>query len=253
MKRAAAVVAWLATGHLVLGAFYWALLQVPESNVFMLTSSLLLVVTMVLWTGFIEGTALLAWSAMSAVRPPLTTALRRAWLVVVPLALVALVWWLTGLADSWFVGHAGEIDAWLLVKTGWTHTSGLHGTITWLLVFLKYGVGASAALALFAALVRKGLAGLASLAWLRQAFGWRQLAGIAISLFAGVALPWRLAYWRPASLSATWVEPAFAGVKLFAMFIVMNVAWSLVLWIVARQASTGRPPPAVSGEVALAA
>ena len=90
MKRAAAVVAWLAAGHLVLGAFYWALLQVPESNVFMLTTSLLLVVTMALWTGLIEGTALLALSAKGAVTPSITTALRRSWLVVLPLALVAL-------------------------------------------------------------------------------------------------------------------------------------------------------------------
>jgi hypothetical protein len=43
--------------------------------------------------------------------------------------------------------------------------------------------------------------------------------------------------WRPKSLPDTWAQPAFSGVKLTVLFVVMNVAIAVVLWWAFRKAS----------------
>jgi hypothetical protein len=238
IKRTAAILAWLVVGHAVLGGLYWALLLVPESNVLMLSTSLLVVLCMVWWLGLVEGVGLLAWQADGGLRASLTPAARRAWLVVFPLVVFALVWWITGLASGWLDRHWSEIDAWILLKTGWTNTAVLMSGCKHLIAFVRYGFGASLALALFVGLLRTGLGGLASVSWVRRAFAWRQLVIIAAALVVGVLLPAHLAYWRwqPKSVSATWFEPAFAVTKLSLMFLVANLAWAAVLRAISREA-----------------
>jgi hypothetical protein len=229
-----AIVAWLAAGHLVLGGLGWLLIQVPESNAWMLATSLVIVLVTLLLAGVVEETALLAWTSSEPMGVALRTALRRAWLVVLPLALLGCVWWLTGTAEDWLARHAGQIDAWLIARLGWTRTAGLHTTMAWAMAFLRYGVGTSLAVALLASLAKQGLRGAMSM-WLRRGLGWKPLVIISAVLLAGVWLPWQAAYWRPASLPATWVQPAFASVKLFVLFVVGNLAWAVVLRTASRQ------------------
>jgi len=234
MTRTRAIVAWLVAGHLLVGGLYWLLLQVPESNAWMLASSLLIVLAALVMTGVIEVTAILAWTASEPMGVALKTALLRAWLVALPLAVFGCVWWLTGTAQDWLTRHAGEIDAWIIAKLGWTKTGGLHISLAWALAFFRYGVATSLAVALLASLAKQGLRGATS-SWLRRGLAWKPLVIISAVLLGGVWLPWQAVYWRPASLPPTWVQPAFASVKLFVLYVVGNLAWAVVLRTASRQ------------------
>ena len=55
IKRGMAIAVWLIVGHAILGALYWLLLQIPESNVFMLVVSLLIVIIMLVWAGAVQA------------------------------------------------------------------------------------------------------------------------------------------------------------------------------------------------------
>jgi len=235
MTRTRAIVAWLAAGHLLVGGLYWLLLQVPESNVWMLASSLLIVLAALVMAGVIEETAILAWPSNEPMGVALRTALQRAWLVVLPLAVFGCVWWLSGAADDWLARHAGQIDAWIIAKTGWTNTAALHTSLVWVSAFVRYGIGTSLAVALLGSVARQGLRGVTS-PWLRHALAWKPLVIVAAVLFVGVWLPWQAVYWRPASLPPTWVQPAFAAAKLFVLYVVGNLAWAVVLRTASRQA-----------------
>jgi len=234
MTRTGAIVAWLVAGHLLVGGLYWLLLQVPESNAWMLASSLFIVLAALVMTGVVEETAILASASNEPMGMALQTALRRAWLVVLPLAVFGCVWWLTGTAQDWLTRHAGEIDAWIIAKIGWTKTSGLHTSLAWVIAFVRYGIGTSMALALLASVARQGLRGVTS-PWSRRGLAWKPLAIIAMVLFVGVWLPWQAVYWRPASLPPTWVQPAFAAVKLGVIYLVGNLAWAVVLRTASRR------------------
>jgi hypothetical protein len=234
MTRTGAIVSWLAAGHLLVGGLYWLLLQVPESNAWMLASSLLIVLAAVAIAGVVEETAILASASNEPMGLALKTALRRAWLVVLPLAVFGCVWWLTGTAQDWLTRHAGQIDAWIIAKAGWTKTAGLHTSLAWVTAFIRYGIGTSLAVALLASLAKQGLRGATS-SWLRGGLAWTRLVIIAAVLFVGVWLPWQAAYWRPASLPPTWVQPVFASVKLFVLYVVGNLAWAVVLRTASRQ------------------
>ena len=236
IKRASAILAWLVVGHAVLGALYWALLLVPESNVFMLATSLLLVLGMVWWLGLVEGVGLLAWRADDGLRASVAPAAKRVWLVVFPLVVFGVVWWMTGLASGSLDRNWSEIDAWILVKTGWTRFPILRSACEHVMAFVRYGLGASLALTLFVDLLRSGVGGLRSPSWLRRAFSWRQLLVIAAALVVGVLLPSHLAYWRwqPAGATATWFEAVFAATKLSLLYLLANASWAATLRTVVR-------------------
>jgi hypothetical protein len=243
--RLSALVGWLLAGHLLLAGLYWALLHVPESNVFMLGTSLLIVLAGIWLTGFVEGTGLLVRSREATWVGSIATAARRAALVVMPLIILAAVWWATSAVNLSAENRSGEMDAWIIAKTGVTKTSWLHAAIGWVIAFVRYTIGLSCGLALLGALMRDGIRGAASTAWLKRSFGWVQLAVISVCLLAGFWLPWKAADWRPASLPPTWAEPAFATVKLLVLFVIANVAWALVLWWVGHPAK--EKAPAVPG------
>jgi hypothetical protein len=234
MTRTRAIVAWLVAGHLLVGGLYWLLLQVPESNAWTLVASLLIALAALVMTGVVEETAILAWTASEPMGVALKTAVLRAWLVLLPLAVFGCLWWLTGTAQDWLTRHAGQIDAWIIAKLGWTKTAGLHTAIAWVVVFVRYGIGTSLAVALLASLSRQGLRGATS-SWLRHGLAWKPLVIISAVLFAGVWIPWQAVYWRPASLPPTWVQPAFAAVKLGVLYLVGNLAWAVVLRAASRQ------------------
>jgi len=234
MTRTRAIVAWLVAGHLLVGGLYWLLLQVPESNAWTLVASLLIALAALVMTGVVEETAILAWTASEPMGVALKTAVLRAWLVLLPLAVFGCLWWLTGTAQDWLTRHAGQIDAWMIAKLGWTKTAGLHTSMAWVIAFVRYGIGTSLAVALLASLSRQGLRGATS-SWLRHGLAWKPLVIISAVLFAGVWIPWQAVYWRPASLPPTWVQPAFAAVKLGVLYLVGNLAWAVVLRTASRQ------------------
>ena len=153
-----------------------------------------------------------------------------------PLALFAAVWRLTGEAASWHARGSGQIDAAIIAQTGWTRTARLQESLAWLLAFVRYGVGASLAAALLGALATEGQRGLAS-RWIPRGLAWKPLVVTSLALLAGIWLPWQAVYWRPASLPPTWLQPAFAALKLLALYVVGNLAWAVVLRTASRRPS----------------
>ena len=234
MARVLAVLAWLCAGHAVLGGLYWLLLNIPESNAWMLAASLAAVIAAAWVAGLVEMTAMLA---LGGDGPPTSAARRaagRAWLIAFPLVVFAAIWWVTGWAADWHTRYAGQIDAWLIAKTGWTRTAWLHSGLTWFLAFVRYGAGTSLALALLAALAAAGPGGMAS-RWPARGLAWRRLIVISLALLAGLWLPWQAVYWRPAVLPSTWVQPAFAAARLLVLYVIGNLAWAVALRTAARQ------------------
>jgi len=228
MSRFRAALAWLCGGHAVVAGCCWLLLQIPEANAWMLAASLAVAVAAVWVAGVVEMTGVLALGISGPMSAALKTSIRRAGLIVFPLAVFAGAWFPAGAAAEWFARNAGQIDAWIIVKIGWTRTAWIHGGLAWAFAFVRYGIGTSLAVALLGALAADGLRGFAS-RWVQSGFAWKRLLTISLALLAGIWLPWQLAYWRPASLPPTWVQPAFAASKLFAWYVAGNLAWAVVL------------------------
>jgi hypothetical protein len=238
-KRRITIAAWLLAGHAILGGLYWLLLQIPESNTLMLTTSVLVVVAGLAWLGYVETVGLSGFCTHDTVRSALASGLRRSVWIVPSLVVFVAVWLLASFAGNWWTAHATEVDAWLILRFGWTDAQPLHTTMAWLLWFVRYGVGLSMAVALLAAAVCRGAAGVLEPRWLAQAFHWKTLLITATAVWFGIWLPWHYIEWRPESLPLTWVQPAFAAAKLFVSVTVMHLAWATVLWWAARHAVPG--------------
>lgn len=226
--RSIALVSWLVVGHAVIGGLYWLLLQVPESNALMLAASALIAICIVIDLGIVN----MLPPRAAAVGEPMGRALRavmpRAWLVVFPLLVFGFFWWLSGIGDDWSSAHAGEMDAWIIAKLGWTSTAWLHKTIDIVLSGVRYVLGLALAASLLSALAIDEVKGLTG-GWIGNGLRWRFLLMVAAAAIVGFALPSFALYWRPASLPPTWMQPAFASVKLFVLFVVANAAWAFIL------------------------
>lgn len=241
IRRSMAILAWLVAGHAILAGLFWAFLQTPESNAFMLAVSGLLVTVMVLWASVVTGVGLMGWPHTGPMTGLLSRTVRRATWVVPALVVFAGLWWASGAMLAWHAAHSGKIDAWFIANAGWVGTAWLHHSVRWILYFVRFAIGVSLALAVFGAGLGAGWAGVASAVWLRRACSWRTLAIVGAALLAIWAGPWQLAYWRPASLPSTWVQPAFAVTKLVVLYIVINELWAVALWAIGRPAATVAP------------
>ena len=60
--------------------------------------------------------------------------------------------WLTGAAASWHGRYAGQVDAAIIARTGWTRTAWLHEAADWLIAAVRWVIGVSLAAAFAAAL-----------------------------------------------------------------------------------------------------
>jgi hypothetical protein len=140
-----------------------------------------------------------------------------------------VLFYLTGLAHDWLQGHGGEIDAWLIAHFKLTKSGAIHSALGWLLWVVRYVLGTSLSLAAFTEAMTAGPRALSRLHWLAVGVAWRRLLVIAATLLALAWLPWQAAYWRPKALPATWVELAFAAVKLGAIYLLANIGWAIVL------------------------
>jgi hypothetical protein len=246
IARFVAVLVWLALGHLLAGGLYWTLLQVPESNALMLAASVVVALALAAWLAIVETGGLLGWTG--GLREVAKGTIRRVPWFVPALLVFVLIWWLGSTADGWYAARATELDAWLLLRAGWTRTAGLHRAAAWVCWFVSYGVGLSLALSLLARTSREGAAAVVRGGWLRQGLAWRQLLIVAGVVLVGIRLPWGAAYWRPKGLPPTWLEPAFVAAKLTVLYLVANAAWAFLLRTVAGGAPRiGAPQGAAPG------
>lgn len=239
MKRLALITAWLTAAHGVLGLIYWALLNVPESNVWMLGLSATLALVIAGGAAWTEVGAALAWQSGVSMGQALRRAASRLH-AFAPFLLVCGAFVLaTGQAAGWLARHRGEIDAWLIATFGWTQTAWLHTGLTVLLEFLRSIVGVSLALAVMAACARRGLGEVMYLRWVRAGLSRAQLGRTGLAMVLLVALPWRAVYWRPGWLPPNTIEVVVAGAKLLVIVLLMNLGWALTL----RAAALGAAPP----------
>ncbi len=245
IARGLAVWAWLFAGHALAAALYWGLVNVPESNVAMLTLSALLAVAVVSWSGLVEMTALGALVSRRGLVDGLRASPRRLPWFLAALAAWASCAWLAGLIDAWHASARGEIDAWLIARFDTPDAPWLHAGLAWGATALRWVLGVSLAVALAATPFAS-----APRTWLARGLHWQPLVVTGVSLLLFVALPWRLVEWRPASLPPTWVEPAFVAAKLAVVYAVATAGWLLVLLAAARrfprEAFDPDRPPAAS-------
>jgi hypothetical protein len=228
MGRLAVVTVWLLVGHAVWLGIFWGLLHVPESSVWMLALSALLAVVLVVAAAAITAGASAAWELAQ----PVGSALRRG-LRVAPAALLAAllfgaIWWVTGVVFAWHTGVAGQIDAWIIARTGSPNGRPVHFVIFWMTMFVRWSLALTLASTVLASLVTDGLPTVTRVGWLRSALAPTRFLALTFWFVLFVAIPWQLVDWRPARLSLP-LEPWFVAAKLGAIAVAMAVGWALVL------------------------
>lgn len=238
MRRLGLVTAWLCGGHAVAASLYWLLLQVPESNSLMLLASVAVIVLLTTVMILTETTAVRAMDAgadgpswREALRTP--GLIRRTAAFAVAAVAFGAIWWLTGKASAWWFGHAGEIDAVLMLRLGWTRTSSLHTTVRWVLLFIRHIVGLSVAVTMMKRVLDRSV----TIAGMKTLTAPVRLIEIAVCLAVFVVLPWRFVWWRPRAIPPTWIELTFVALKLGLIYLLANAGWALILGSARRRPS----------------
>jgi hypothetical protein len=219
----------LSLGASIAAALYWALLNTPDSNVLMLAASALLSISIVAVAAFTLAGAVAAARDGSWSRSVMRYALSAVPWFLLSLVLIVLIVWLTNRAEGWLESRSGEINAWFIARFGWADVSGLIMVATWALAWLRWVVGPWLGLTLFAAALEHSRHDGLVRAWLRDACDVRPLLLATFWFVVLVALPWRLAFWRPMGLPPTWIEPAAAGLRLFVMSLLMLTGLALII------------------------
>lgn len=216
----------LAIGYAVAAMLYWAVLNVPESNVPMLLLSAGLAVAIVGVAGIASGGA-----AALGDDAPFIEAGRQGRLALgaflIGWVLVALIWRVAGTCESWWGLHRGEIDAVFLRYLAVTRTRWLHETVSWGFWVVRWVVGLSILAALTAAGTLHGARGLVR--GLRIGLGVRSLGAVAVLVAMLSLLQRYVLYWRPRRLPPHAAELAFVGIKLTVLYLVAALGLATVL------------------------
>lgn len=237
IRKAVAVLAWLAAGHLLLAGLFWGLVNTPESNAAMLSLSVLLLVVLVALAGIVEGTAG-AWLLPGhTFRDALRAGLKAIPAFVLAVLVFSVVSFVAGRIDAWHTAHSGEIDAWFIAKFNDPNAHWPHRVLDVLVFVIREIVGVSLAVALLFASLEGGLKAVARLRWIGAGLSRDQVMLIAIAATLFIALPWHYATWRPESMPLSWVQPAFAAGRLTLVFVAMTIGWGICLLAGARNAS----------------
>lgn len=227
-RRLAAITLWLLVGHVAWLALFWGLLHVPESSVWMLTVSAALALGLVVLAATLTGGASAAWDTTHGVAPGLRRGVGLTPAVLAAAVVFGALWWVTGLVLEWHSGIAGQIDAWVIARTGRTDTRPVHFVIFWLTTFVRWSVGLTLASSLLAALATSGPRAATEGGWLRSVLAPSRWLALTFWFVLLVAIPWQLLDWRPARLSQG-LEPWFVAAKFAAIAVSMAAGWALVL------------------------
>ena len=234
LKRLLTVFLVLAVGAALIGAAYWALLNVPESNVLALLLSVGL-------AGLIAVVAAAAIGTATGVvrEASLVDALRGAPRAIPGLfagaAVFGVLWWLTTTVDEQWAMHRGEIDALFLRYAGTARTSWAHTASAWLMWLVRWDLGLLAVIgAIASSYSRRGV-----LRGLATAFEGMPLLITTMALIAWYWV-WKVAYWRPASLTPGTSELLFVGAKLGLLTVLGLVLGVVIVHAVARVPALSR-------------
>ncbi len=232
--RLVPVTLWILAGAVLVGGLYWSFLNTPESTVWSLAASAILLATAVLLTGVTVNGAVTGWRdglSLSQARRALVGAP-----AVAPAALlVAFAWWLVGSLTDRMTIYSGPINAWFMATLGWSDVSWLFVTATWLAAWLTWVVAPMLALSLMAHINGDGWRAMANAIWITRVLSPLRMAAATALFVVLVAVPWvYLAPWRPAGLPATSLELAFIIAKLSVTAVLMAAGVALII----RQAAS---------------
>ncbi len=237
IRKALAVLAWLAIGHLVVAGLFWLLLNTPDSNALMVTASALLGLVLVVIAGTVEGTAG-AWLLPGRTfREALRAGLRAVPAFVLAVLVFGVFWWIAARIEAWHAAHGSEIDAWMIATFNAPDATWPHTLITVLAFVFRDIVGLSVAVALLFAALEGGTRAVLRMRWPAAAISRDQAMLVAIGVTLFIALPWHFATWRPNDLPVSWVQPAFAAAKLALIDVAMTIGWGICLLAGARNAA----------------
>lgn len=228
MRRLAMVTVWLLVGQAVWFTIFWCLLHVPESSVWMLVLSAVLALALVAFGGAVLAGGSAAWDLT---RPPvaaLAGSVRHVPAAIAALLLFGACWWATGVIFDWHTSIAGQIDAWVIARTGRPNARGVHFAIFWLTMTVRWSIGLTLASSVLASLITIGRATFTRANWLISALVPSRWLAVTFWFVLLVAIPWDLLDWRPAKLGLA-AEPWFVAAKLSAIAVAMTVGWALVL------------------------
>ncbi|MFN2444850.1 MAG: hypothetical protein ABR606_04590 [Vicinamibacterales bacterium] len=113
--------------------------------------------------------------------------------------------------------------------------SWLVSAATWALAWLRWIVAPWLALTLFATALEPNRQASLVKSWLRQACTLRLLALATVWFVIFIALPWRLALWRPGGLPPTWIEAPIAGLRLLIAALLMTIGALLIIRTAVRR------------------
>ncbi|MFN7983705.1 MAG: hypothetical protein U0Q11_17800 [Vicinamibacterales bacterium] len=233
--KSVALVSLLAmAGAALTGGAYWALLNVPESNVLALAFSALLVVLIAVIAGYALSVALSAASG-SSIGQAVQEGVRGVPGFLTGGIVFVVLWYLTTSIDAQWTEHAGEIDALFLRYAGTAHTAWLHTTVGWVLWLIRWGVGAAVVAGATTTSVTRGSIGRG----LSLSVSPLPLGATLLALFVAYEL-WAFVYWRPKGLPADSAELAFVSAKLAVLAVVNAVLVAIVCHVFTRAAATAR-------------
>ena len=242
MMRALGVsVAWILTGALIGSGLFWAFLNTPESTVFMLGVSLLLVLLLYATGAIVTSGAIAGWASGWRGRRVANTALAGIPAALPPVLLALAAWWLIGRGLGWWAAHSGEISAWFIATVNWSDVTPLLNGVRLAGEWLRLVVVPFAALVWLAELLSRGWRPLVNRAAMAHALSPLRLVLVTLLFVTTLWAPITYgAYWMPRGLPPTWVEPAVAIGKFAAMALVGAAGLSLIVRLASREA----PPSA---------
>ena len=227
--RLVTVTLWLLVGAALTGGIYWSFLITPESTIWTLAASALLLLAAAFLLALTISGAMVGWrQGVGANHIRVAVAGVPG---IVPAAIIAgLTWWLVGSATDRVTSYSGPINAWFIATLGWDDVAWLFTGIGWLAAWLKWVVAPMLALSLMAAVLLGGWGALASVAWIKRALAPVPLAIATLLVGAFIAAPWLyLTPWRPLGLPATSLELAFVVAKLAVTALLMAVGVALII------------------------
>lgn len=236
MRFVVAIVTLL-VGAGIAGSLYWTFLNTPESTVWTLAASAVLVVLALVAAAITVNVVIEIWS-----HGPSRSGLGRA-VRALPSALPALVivlglWWLTLATERWVAMRSGQISAVFIARFGMADISWLFSGIRYLAVWIRWVIAALLAVSLMAGFLSVGWTAVRQAAWLRRALDPRAIIVATVTFVVLIVLPWMyLVPWRPRGLPPTAAELAFITAKLA----VSALLFALGTVIIIREAS--RVPP----------
>jgi hypothetical protein len=227
IRRFISVAIALGAGAAVCAGLYWMFLNTPESNTPALAASVWLAIAIGVLAAIAVNAAVLLARGLSW-RAALGGGARGVFWFVLALGPLAAAWWAIGQMDGWVERHAGEIQAWFILRFGWADITALFTAQTWVSRWLRWALFPVLSLSFLATLLsnQAGSPG----AFVRRAWHWRTIGMATLVFVLLFALPWQLTAWRP-ELPPTWIEPAVAAGRL-GLALLLALAGAAIMIIV---------------------